>query len=120
MHVVSRTDSTVNGVCISAQKTIFDDCSNHKSSAHYAYHIVTTLQSHLNFPLRFMTKSLYLLDPPSFSLPHTFAASFTPYNSYVHIQVGCTALYCAAWKGHVAVVQLLLQRHADVSICKEV
>ena len=38
----------------------------------------------------------------------------------LHIQDGRTALYCASQFGHVAVVQLLLQRHADVSICHEV
>lgn len=29
-------------------------------------------------------------------------------------QDGCTALFGASERGHVAVVQLLLQRHADV------
>ena len=51
-------------------------------------------------------------------------------NSYYHMtscgntclitQVGMTALYIASWKGHEAVVKLLLQQHADVSICKKV
>ena len=41
---------------------------------------------------------------------------------FIHtlIQNGCTALYLASLNGHVAVVQLLLQRHADVSISDEV
>ena len=38
----------------------------------------------------------------------------------IYIQDGCTALYLASQEGHVAVIQLLLQRHADVSICAEV
>jgi len=36
------------------------------------------------------------------------------------MQDGRTALYYASWKGHTAVVRLLLKRKADVSICKEV
>ena len=39
---------------------------------------------------------------------------------YVYIQNGATALYIASDKGHVAVVELLLQKHANVSICKKV
>ena len=39
---------------------------------------------------------------------------------FIHIQDGCTALYLASLNGHVAVVQLLLQRHVDISICDEV
>ena len=35
-------------------------------------------------------------------------------------QDGMTALYIASMKGHGAVVQLLLQQHADVHICKKV
>ena len=35
---------------------------------------------------------------------------------FVHTQDGRTALYLAGMKGHVAVVQLLLQRHAGVYI----
>ena len=31
-----------------------------------------------------------------------------------------TALYIASWKGHIAVVKLLLQMFADVSISKMV
>jgi len=36
------------------------------------------------------------------------------------VQNGHTALFLASLKGQVAVVQLLVQRHADVSICSEV
>ena len=39
---------------------------------------------------------------------------------YVYIQDGETALYIASDKGHVAVVELLLQKHANVSICTKV
>ena len=38
----------------------------------------------------------------------------------IHVQDGQTAFYISCWKGHVAVFQLLLQKHADVSICKKV
>ena len=36
------------------------------------------------------------------------------------VQASRTPLFYASWKGHVAVVQLLLQNNADVSICKAV
>ena len=38
----------------------------------------------------------------------------------IYVQVGLTAFFISCWKGHVAVVQLLLQKHADVSICSTV
>ena len=38
----------------------------------------------------------------------------------IHVQDGATPLYIACWKGHGAVVELLLQQHADVSISKTV
>ena len=37
-----------------------------------------------------------------------------------HEQDGSTALYMASQEGHVAEVELLLQEHADVSICSKV
>lgn len=51
---------------------------------------------------------------PSFT---TFSFSFS---LLLYAQNGCTALYLASGKGHVAVVKLLLQRLADVSISREV
>ena len=36
------------------------------------------------------------------------------------IQNGQTALFYASMDGHVAVVELLLQKHADISICEMV
>ena len=38
----------------------------------------------------------------------------------LYVQDGMTALFIASWKDHVAIVQLLLQKRADVSICKKV
>ena len=38
----------------------------------------------------------------------------------IHVQDGRTAFYISCQNGHVAVFQLLLQKHADVSICKKV
>ena len=38
----------------------------------------------------------------------------------IHVQDGRTALYIASWKGHGAVVQLLLQLNADINISKKV
>ena len=37
-----------------------------------------------------------------------------------YVQDGCTGLFYASLYGHVEIVQLLLQRHADVSICEKV
>ena len=38
----------------------------------------------------------------------------------MYIQEGRTALYYASWKGHMAVVRLLLKEKVDISICKKV
>ena len=38
----------------------------------------------------------------------------------IHVQDGMTPLYIASRKGHGAVVKLLLEQHADVSISKTV
>ena len=38
----------------------------------------------------------------------------------VYLQEGRTAVYYASWKGHTAVLHLLLKEKADVNICKEV
>ena len=38
----------------------------------------------------------------------------------IHVQDGKTPLYIASQKGHWAVVKLLLEQHADVSICNTV
>ena len=38
----------------------------------------------------------------------------------IHVQTGETPLYIASWKGYGAVVKLLLEQHADVSICQTV
>ena len=57
------------------------------------------------------------IHPPSFpsSCPPTLPSFLS-----AKTQKRSTALYLASMKGHVAVVQLLLQRHADVSICQAV
>ena len=39
---------------------------------------------------------------------------------FMHVQDGKTALFIASLKGHADVVKLLLQKKADVHICKEV
>ena len=38
----------------------------------------------------------------------------------IHVQDGQTALYIASWKGHMEVVQLLLQKQSDVGKSKTV
>ena len=38
----------------------------------------------------------------------------------MYVQDGQTTLYIACWKGHLPVVRLLLQKHADDSICDTV
>ena len=38
----------------------------------------------------------------------------------IHVQDGRTPLFIASWKGHGAVVKLLLEHHADVSVSKTV
>ena len=43
-----------------------------------------------------------------------------PSGVITHVQDGMTALFIASGKGHIEVVQLLLQKHADVSISKTV
>ena len=40
--------------------------------------------------------------------------------AYVFIQSGQTPLYMASLNGHLPVVQLLLRRRANVSLCKKV
>ena len=40
-------------------------------------------------------------------------------HTFTSVQDGRTALYCASYR-HVAVVELLLQANADISICDEV
>ena len=42
------------------------------------------------------------------------------YSLHVYIQDGRTALYIASWNGHVAVVQLLIERGAEVDVCMKV
>ena len=51
-----------------------------------------------------------------------YTSTCVPTYMYVslHEQDGATALYMASQEGHVAVVELLLQEYADVSICEEV
>lgn len=40
--------------------------------------------------------------------------------SFFHAQNGRTALFLASWRGHVAIIHLLLQRQANVNICTKV
>ena len=37
-----------------------------------------------------------------------------------YLQSGRTPVYTASWKGHTAVVELLIENGADISICEEV
>ena len=39
---------------------------------------------------------------------------------FMYVQNGQTALLLACWKGHLPAVRLLLQKHANVSICSKV
>lgn len=63
--------------------------------------------------------SFCLCSPPSFSLCNQ-NISTAHILSFTYVQDGNTALLWAAWRGHVAVVKLLLHEHADVSLCDEV
>ena len=53
-------------------------------------------------------------------VPHTISLVHSLDNNVMYLQDGQTPLYIASWKGHIAVVQLLLQMFADVSISKKV
>lgn len=64
---------------------------------------------------------LYIIRPVELHLPITYSFSFsvlimTFLLSLFHVQNGHTALYNASFNGHMAIVQLLLQRRANVSI----
>ena len=50
---------------------------------------------------------------------HTISLVYS-LDNVIYLQDGQTPLYIASWKGHIAVVQLLLQMFADVSISEKV
>ena len=53
-------------------------------------------------------------------VPHTVSLVYSLDNNVMYLQDGRTPLFIASWKGHIAVVQLLLQMFADVSISRKV
>ena len=53
-------------------------------------------------------------------VPHTISLVYSLDNNVMYLQDGQTPLYIASSNGHIAVVQLLLQMFADVSISKKV